>query len=640
MCGKASAANCGANQYLSDGACVNCMYNATCDGKNYKCNDGFYDDGNGQCAACPPNSTCTSPTDFSCTAGTFLHNGVCTACPNNATCAGGTETFHCKSGWYRDGMFCLSCGGNVCDGETLVSCAAGYFYYTWSGISCIKCDSTMHCPVGTTIASVTCVEGYYKSAYHCYKCPDEYYCPDSTTTIDNYTQYCAPGYYQNGGACVMCPDDVVCPGHKLHKCPDGLFWHDDGRCLSYAQGDPGIAPNCNPGFYDNNGVCVACPVENSTCRSADDFDCVAGFYKNGNRCASCPANSTCPAASTQISCIPGYWLNGTVCSVCTGANYCNNNTKYPCPAFDPASLDAVLPPGHKFISGDNKLTTWSANDLITQATHCRMQNHMMFETPDGVYAKISPFWNGERYWNEGVYWVRTETPGRYLSNAVNMSSERYYRQNNACTNAPENTIYTGAGSPDGNDCPWRCNDGYFRDGNVCTECPSGLECKDGKIVCPIGKYASGNSCKNCPENYDERAPDNTAPQSVNECQIKCVGGAYLAAANDTHCTNVGAGFWNAETYINYGSVGTRNQCPAGLSTIGYGTGADSVGDCGRVLHIGKYAIWLHSEKRSVPSLSIKYGNHILHGDMSPGTIGGVRVKYNGTIYSVHNSDAI
>jgi len=633
----ANAATCNVDQYLVDGTCVSCIYNATCDGQNYKCNDGFYDDGTSQCLECPPNSTCTSPTDFSCVPGTFLHNGVCTACPSNATCAGGTDMFHCNPGSYRNGMFCPSCGENVCDGETLVSCAAGYFYYNWSGISCSKCDATMHCPAGTNIQSVTCVEGYYKSAYHCYKCPDEYYCPDSTATVDNYTQYCAPGYYQNGGVCVACPVGVVCPGHKAHACPDGLFWHDNGQCLSYAQGDPGVAPNCNPGFYDNNGVCETCPVENSTCRSATDFDCNAGFYKNGSQCDVCPAYATCPAASTQISCIDGYWLNGAVCTRCSGTNYCNNNTMYPCPAFDPSSLDELLPAGHKIVGDNFRLNVWAANDLITKASDCSLLGGLTIETPDGFYIKTSMWWNGERYWGSRDYWIRTETPGRYLSGATNFSGKRYYRQNNACTNAPANAIYTGAGSPDGNDCPWRCNDGYFRDVDVCTVCPSDLECKDGKIVCPIGKYASGNSCLNCPEHYTDRASDNTAPQSINECQIRCAGGTYLATANATQCVNVGAGFWNPTNYINYGSVGTRNRCPDNLKTIGYGVGADDAGDCGKVLNIGKYSVWLHTEKRTRPSLSVQYGNHVLYGDMTTSQVGRARTEYNGAVYSIYNS---
>lgn len=635
VCG-AHAATCGTNQYLSNGECVTCLYNATCNGETYTCNDGFYDGGD-SCMACPPNSTCTSPTEFSCVPGTFLHNGVCTTCVNNATCPGGDATFECLAGYYRDGILCRSCAGHVCENGALVSCGAGYFYYDANGKYCMECGPTLYCPAGSTIASVTCVEGYYKSSYRCYKCPDEYYCPDKTATINNYKTYCAAGYYQNGGVCSPCPDGVVCPGHKTQECPDGLFWHDNGQCLSYAPGDPGIAPNCNPGFYDDGGVCATCPVENSTCRSATDFDCVAGFYKNGTKCDICPEYSTCPPASTQISCIPGYYLDRANCAKCAGSNYCADNIRHPCPAFDPSSLDAILPPGHKFIDGGDRTTVWSSTGLITAVTDCRTVGPMRFETPDGFYLKMGPFYDGARYWNDEVYWERTETPGRYLAEQINRDTYLLYKSNNACTNAPENAVYTGPGSPDGNDCPWQCGDGYFRDGNLCTICPSNLECKDGKIICPAGKYASGNSCQDCPGQYVYRTPDNTAPQSVNECQIKCDGGSYVAAAGDLSCSNVGAGFWGTESILYYGAAGQRHSCPAGLTTIGYGPGADSAGDCGRVLHVGNYSIWLHTDKRTTPSLNLKLDNHILYGDMSPGLMGSIRIQYDGTEYSLHNS---
>ncbi|MDE6250593.1 MAG: hypothetical protein K2M34_03095 [Alphaproteobacteria bacterium] len=636
--GVANAATCDVNQYLSGGNCVNCMYNATCDGETYSCNDGFYADGNNQCLACPPNSTCTGPTEFSCMPGTYLYNGVCSQCVNNATCVGGTDTFHCDDGWFRDGFMCRSCAGHVCDGEKLISCGAGYLYYNWNGTYCMDCGAELHCPAGSTISSVTCIEGYYKSSYHCFQCPGEYYCPDGIATISNYMQYCAPGFYKMGAECVPCPDGVVCPGHKEQKCPDGLFWHSDGQCLSYASGDSGMPPNCNPGFFDNGAVCEMCPVENSTCRSVTDFDCVSGFYKNVNRCDVCPQNSTCPAGSTQINCFDGYWLNGNMCSVCTGANYCNNNTMFRCPEFDAGVLESVLPSEDRLINADNlRVTTYSVSGLITNAANCRIGG-ALFETPDGVYTKDLP-WQGDRYWSSDIYWVQTDTVGRYLANAVHLGEYMRFKYNKACTNAPENAIYIGAGSPDGNDCPWRCNDGYFRDGDVCTVCPADFVCIDGKIVCPMGQYASGNSCQDCPDYYADRAPDNTAPQSINECQIKCDAGTYLATARATQCANVGPGYWNDINYTNYGNSGKRNKCPDNLMTIGYGRGADSLTDCGRVMRFGQYSVWLHNDWRTHPSLSVQYGNHVLYGDMIPESRKkALNVEYNGSVYSVYNMD--
>jgi len=448
--------------------------------------------------------------------------------------------------------------------------------------------------------------------------------------------YCSPGYYRTGNSCSKCDADIECPGGVDIECSAGLFAHTNGQCLPYAENDPGVPGDCHSGYYDTGDICAPCP-ENSTCVGPDAFQCNAGFYKNSGACDICPENSKCPAASAQITCLPGYWLNGNACETCGDDAYCHDNIRYPCPAFDPDNF-VLSDPGSVVSSWGFVYTP--AKPIATSVENC-VVTRVWVKSPRGEYALYWPGWSEARgqYYSNTKYW-HTAATGYYLSSPDSMNLEMVYLKNLNCTNAPEHATYTGPGSPEGNDCPWKCDDGYMRDGDICTTCPAGYVCVNGLLVCPPGEYADGMECMTCPEFYDARSSDGAAPQSVNECQIKCDGGTYLAAANATECTNVGAGFWNAVNYTNYGSAGTRNQCPGNLTTVGYGAGADSAGDCGRVLHVGKYSIWLHTEKRTSPSLSVQYGNHILYGDMSPGQIGGVRIKYNDTVYSVHNSENI
>jgi len=631
-------AACPENQYLADGVCANCIYNATCDGQNYKCNDGFYDDGNNQCMVCPQNSICTSPTEFTCMPGAYLSGGVCNACPDNATCDGGVAPFHCNAGYYKYQNQCMSCAGHVCDGDVLQSCGAGFVRYPFGDVVnpykqyCLRCSGGYYCPAGTT--RYICDTGFFKNGNGtCAKCPAEYYCPRDST-IDNMYDYCSPGYYRAGNSCTKCDDNIECPGGVNIECSIGLIAHSNGQCLPYAENDPGLPGACNPGYYDAGAQCAPCP-NNSTCAAPDDFQCKAGFYKNGAACDICPDNSQCPAASTQITCMPGYWLNGNACDACGADAYCHDNIRYPCPQFDPDNF-ALSDEGSVVVSWGLVFTP--KKPIATKPENC-VVSVVWIENSRGKYGLFWPNWSVElgQYYSDTKHW-KTAATGYYLSGVHNLNSEVLYYDNLNCTNAPANAIYTGAGTPDGNDCPWRCNDGYFRDGDICTVCPSNLECRDGKIVCPIGQYASGNSCLNCPEFYDARSPENVAPQSINECQIKCDVGTYLSDANGTQCVSVGTEFWNPTNYTYYGSAGIRNQCPDNLTTIGYGAGADDAGDCGKTLHIGKYTLHLRSHQLTHPSLAVQYDGRVLYGDMSSENRGHLRVEYKGSTYSVFNTD--
>ena len=493
---SANAVTCNVGEYADGDFCYECPANAECpDGIDFVCDSGWYKNGN-ICSKCSvENSTCTNGTDYNCLPGFYDDENMCKACPINATCAGGHEYFYCKDGYYKQiykGVTpkCLSCAGHICEGETLISCAEGY--YEHYSLGCVKCVSSQYCPAGTT--TIMCIEGYYNDYNgNCRVCPTGYFCPrgESSTAADKIRDHCAPGYYRTGGSCSKCDDGVVCPGGKIDEmvCPDGLYKHDDGRCLTYAPGDCGTAPNCNPGCYNAGGTCTKC-VANSTCTSADDFMCNAGYYKNGTGCDMCPQNSECPAGSVQIHCLPGYWLDGKKqCSNCgTRGQYCHDNIQYQCPDYTEGIFEPAPPEGHVFLKysflyNRNAPNATSINDCLIYSPY--------FSVPEGEYMISSTgYYDGTHYpmdWTKKKSWYVANT-GYYLDtrNSNDVGGLAYYDYIKPCTNGAPNSYYTGAGSPGGNDCPWVCEDGYYRNGNNCFVCPEGMVCEGGKIICPPG----------------------------------------------------------------------------------------------------------------------------------------------------------
>ena len=639
---SANAVVCDVGQYTDGQYCYTCPANASCDdGVKFVCNDGWYNSG-GVCTKCSvENATCTSAEDYSCLSGFYDDGKSCNACPENATCAGGHEYFYCKDGYYKqiyqdNTPQCFSCSGHVCEGETLIGCAEGYYKH-YTGY-CAKCSSLFYCPGGTTTSM--CIEGYYKDSNgNCRVCPTGYFCPqgESSTGADNIRDHCASGYYRTGGSCTKCDDDVVCPGGKIEEmvCPDGLYKHDDGRCLTYAQDDCGTAPKCNPGCYDSGGICTKC-VENSTCSSAEDFDCIAGYYKNGNSCTICPDNSNCPAGSTEIKCFDGYYLNGKLCSSCVGYGYyCNNNIRYECPEIILGKTLDNPPKGHNFIKYSYTYTSPETN--ASSISNCYVL-YIYVSTTEGEYMiSSSQRYDGSKYplnyTTATKYWYSANT-GYYLDIEKKYGIKIYYTYSKSCTNGPENSYYTGSGSPGGNDCPWVCNDGFYRDGNSCLVCPDGMECVGGGVICPMGMYAEKNQCVSCPSGYTDS--QKSGAQSIKDCQIKCIGGTYISKSESQKCENVGEGYWIGENYTNYGATGTKNACEAGMTTIGYGAGADEADDCGRILHIGEEKVYLRQSPRTEPTLVVKYGEKKYYAHTTTKEVGRIRLGISGKVYSVYD----
>ena len=171
-------------------------------------------------------------------------------------------------------------------------------------------------------------------------------------------------------------------------------------------------------------------------------------------------------------------------------------------------------------------------------------------------------------------------------------------------------------------------------------------CESGAYFCPGNQrvyYDRTGGSFPCPTNYYTYGDTAADHDSLSDCLISCDGGSYLANANDTTCTNVGAGYWAANSMVNYGSAGSRTPCKNGWTTIGYGFGANEEDDCGRIFNYGSEKIYLRSAKRgdaSQPALHVKIGDVIFYGTMKQvtGPQSGFNAEYDGKNYLIVNDD--
>jgi uncharacterized repeat protein (TIGR02543 family) len=174
--------------------------------------------------------------------------------------------------------------------------------------------------------------------------------------------------------------------------------------------------------------------------------------------------------------------------------------------------------------------------------------------------------------------------------------------------------------------------------------PAGYACNGSSVTqCTGATYAVAGSasCSSCPSGYTY---DTTKGKTkAEQCKIRCAGGSYLAKAKDASCTNVGAKYYKVAHIVNYNSASSRSACLTGLTTIGYGKGADEAGDCGRILHVDGETLYLRSAEKTDVSLHVKIGDAVFYGNMVVGTkkmsadaTKTLKIKHNGQIYSVYD----
>ena len=125
-------------------------------------------------------------------------------------------------------------------------------------------------------------------------------------------------------------------------------------------------------------------------------------------------------------------------------------------------------------------------------------------------------------------------------------------------------------------------------------------------TCSGATYMNSGTCEPYPPGYTANTVNGKT--AATDCQLICPEGSYLATANTTICTDAGIGFWATGGAVNYGSTSVKNTCPSGLTTVGYGHGADEASDCGHKLHLGNLILYTKTTKPTSPAINIRVEN--------------------------------
>lgn len=369
------------------------------------------------------------------------------------------------------------------------------------------------------------------------------------------------------------------------------------------------------------------------------WSCDAGYT------LSYDANGNPVCNANTITCNPGFYLEAdtVTCEPCLKDYYCEGGT-FVYNGTDQGLSKCPTPSEHKrttFPDHYYTFVSWAgtsyANTAPTSAggysaiTQCRVINWLNFNR-GRLFEYVKYNATTEKYEVSTGSWGWSDVnAGYYLTTKSGCGAYAYYHDAFECVA--------------GGYCPGKsrvtCNSSNQSTVHTITF---------GLNVCGDNSYSDmgASACTACPGNgaYTNSGDEFTDHAYVTSCKTTCGAGQCLPTVNG-QCTNAGAGNWSAGGTVSYGSVLACNVCGNGMTTIGYGYGADEAGDCGRILHIGGNRVYLRSDKKTTPSLNVKIGNTTFYGNMSTtqtnmsdGIAQKLKLKYNNTAYSVYDDSAM
>ena len=446
-----------------------------------------------------------------------------------------------------------------------------------------------------------------------------------------------PMYYRN---VVQCPENHYCPGYKtMPLCSSGEYTTEKGKnaCSSLGTGVYTKSPA-------KSGAETACYLTTTsakfvkTAKSAEET-CTAGGYCPGGvkvNWNSTGGRNTCPttypssaaSSNSELDCYVTTVAGKYVATVGAGQVNCAG-TGYYCPGGTNVYSGAY---GSRLTTGGRTQCPVGYRDLVatvstTKEAQCTMN------VAGGKYVKVAKESAASGTCAAGYAKAAHSVTYGNTSSCAACTGATYAASTGqaSCTACPTAKTYASAVKSYGYWNNGKDGDHTISDGCYATmtgTLSNGSLTEHGCYLGTDGDYgnAGGKRCY------------------VHQDNLKCNAGYYASTLsngyvwNDTRagllsntCVGVGAGYYSAANIL------TRNQCPTGLTTIGYGAGADEAGDCGRVMHMGENKLYLRSTKKTTPSLNVKVGDTTYYGNMTSGTTKGkLRVKSGTTTYSVHD----
>ena len=567
------------------------------------------------CSAGQLKQTATSATAWGATtvsealsakAGAYVNGTTCSQCTTDNYCTGGTAApKDCPTGYPNSdagAAAVTSCysntksrpwSGSQVNGTVPTNCSA---VTEWGICSKAACDYVAYSN-STGTADGTVKSGCETNAASCTK-------PVQAVSAK-------PGFYDAGTTCTECPSGY----------PNSDADNEGGitQCYSNTKSRPWMGGQipCETPAGCSDSTCNICTLpacsyvaySNST-GSAD------GAIKSG--CAT--NNEDCQQTVKSVTANAGRYVSGITCPACAVGTFqgADDSTATSCSVCDANTYAAstgmsactACPSGYS-TSGDTAANHDEKSDCsITCAAGTRVV------TPDAACTTPTGSWYTASHSVTAGSTTPTTTVKACLTN---------YSTPNTTTRTDHDAS---------TDCKISCDAGT----RIVTENATSCTTPAGNWYVGAHSVAQGSvsSYSNCLTNYTISGTAAANHDTASDCKISCGGGSYIANANNTTCSDVGAGYWAAASTVSQGSPGVRNACDDGLTTIGSGAGADEAGDCGRVLNVNGEKIYLRSTKKTTPSLNVGINGKTFYGNMGTATKGTLRINSGGTTYSVYD----
>ena len=621
------------------------------------CAAGTYNDGTGSSAS----SVCKTTS-----AGYYALAGSCSQTQVDANCWGGAGSkVACPNSCTSP--YSTSAKGSDDANDCYLTTTAKNYVKT-AGAGQTTCAAGTYCPGGSVIYKGGTVSGRNTTGGST-TCPAGSFCAAGVSAGTE----CVLGSYSAAGAsaCTAC---------------------QDGKTTS-AKG----ATSCNATCSNASGVSdwetaswATTNVMTNLCTIAASAGCSANYYKNNNACSTCSSGTgskyTFSAAGTtsvnscylktstgkyvatkgagETACIsPYYCPGGTTVYYGTGTTTGGNS---PCTgiasiynasdagASKQSQCFAKTSPGKYIKATGTSETTCPAGD------YCLGSTTVYYGSAGGNTDCPSGYTNGTTGYSLESQCLMSVAGGKYVATAKESVASGTCEAGYA---KPTHTVNYGGTSS----CN-KCTGATYQDATgqeSCEPCPeaeaypgstlgyywdaTGLHTTDKGCNATITNPTISNGTLSKTTCYlDENGDYGTANALRGSwgCEAKttnltCDGGYYttksgqyaypsLAELAANTCTSVGSGYYSADGDL------TRTACDTGLVTCGAGKCANEAADCGRILHAGNQSIYLRSVARTSPALNVKIGNQTFFGALSTSYSSALKVKNDGTTYSVVN----
>ena len=585
-------------------------------------------------------------TTFGCPAGEYLPKSAdgCKPCLAGSYCVGGTYIYNetidqginkCPTGY-------TSAAKATAENKCYIDVEAGKY------IATAKASTKTNCPAGKTSENH---QVNYGNTSSCTDCPAGYYCPAGSPP-----QRCPEGY-RDGGTGAKAQTECkrkVAAGYRIATakattntaCATGTYKEE--HLVNYNSTSTCAA--CPNGYKDGAGTTaqtncqrkVAAGYRIATAKATTNTACATGTYK-GEHLVKYGATSTCDAcptgyqngagATSQANCqrkvAAGKYLataKATTDTNCGAGKYNPEHlVKYgstsscsACPAgYTDGSNASSQATCQRKVPAGYRIATAKATSNTACGTGTYKEEHMVNYNSTSTCAACP---NG--YKDGGGTTAQTNCQRKvaagYRIATANATS------NTACaTGTYKGEHYVKYGNTSTCDT---CPAGYQNGAGATSQANCQRKVAAGKYLatakattdtnCGAGKYnpehlvkyGSTSSCSNCPAGYT----DGSNASSQATCQRKVAAGYRIASARATTNTKCGTGTYKGEHYVNYGSTSACDTCPTGYQN---GAGTTSQANCTRTVTAGKYIATARSATETAcangkwkAQHSVKYGD--------------------------------